>query len=71
MTAQVNRQFMIPMSPSVGTAATRVSDFVRMNPLEFHGLKVDEDPQEFIKRTYKIVDIMGVTPIEKTDLDAY
>ncbi|MDV3170455.1 MAG: hypothetical protein Q8811_01670 [Candidatus Phytoplasma australasiaticum] len=30
------------------TPASRVRDFTRMNPLEFHGSKVDEDPQDFI-----------------------
>jgi len=36
-----------------------------MNPLEFHGSKVEEDPEEFIDEVYKILMIMGVTPVEK------
>ncbi|WMV24398.1 hypothetical protein MTR67_017783 [Solanum verrucosum] len=32
----------------MGTTATRVRDFTGMNPLEFHGSKVEEDPQQLI-----------------------
>ncbi|WMV13677.1 hypothetical protein MTR67_007062 [Solanum verrucosum] len=39
-----------------------------MNPTEFHGSKVKEDPQELIDKVYKVLDIMGVTPIEKVEL---
>ncbi|WMV32807.1 hypothetical protein MTR67_026192 [Solanum verrucosum] len=34
-------------------------DFPRMNPPEFHGSKVDEDPQEFIDGMFKIVELWG------------
>ncbi|WMV09227.1 hypothetical protein MTR67_002612 [Solanum verrucosum] len=50
---------------------TRVRDFMRMNPPKFHGLKVDEDPQEFIEGIHKIVNIMGVTLVEKAYLAIY
>ena len=42
-----------------------------MNPLIFHGSKVDEDPQEFIDEIYKILLIMGVGPNEKEEVVAY
>ncbi|XP_049394693.1 uncharacterized protein LOC125858984 [Solanum stenotomum] len=36
------------MNPNVGTAASRVRYFMRINPSEFYGSKVEKDPQEFI-----------------------
>ncbi|KAK4733448.1 hypothetical protein R3W88_007709 [Solanum pinnatisectum] len=51
--------------------ASRLRDFVRMNPLVFLGSKVGEDPQEFVDEVYKVVNVIGVTSIEKAELDAY
>ncbi|WMV42302.1 hypothetical protein MTR67_035687 [Solanum verrucosum] len=48
MTTQENREVVSPMNPNMGTVATRIRYFTRINPPEFHGSKVDEDPQEFI-----------------------
>ncbi|WMV55302.1 hypothetical protein MTR67_048687 [Solanum verrucosum] len=42
-----------------------------MNPPEFHGYKVEKDPQEFIDEVYKVLMIMGVTQVEKKELTAY
>ncbi|WMV14241.1 hypothetical protein MTR67_007626 [Solanum verrucosum] len=58
MTNQDNREVTAHVNPSVGTVATRIKDFTMMNPLEFHGSKVDEDPQEFIDEMYKIVSVL-------------
>src|SRR5687767_15806115 len=52
------------------TPASRVRDFTRINPPEFHGSKVDEDPQAFIDEIAKVVTIMGVTLEEKAELAA-
>ena len=32
---------------------------------------MDEDPQGFIDEVFKVVYVMGVTPREKAELDAY
>ncbi|XP_049363339.1 glycine-rich cell wall structural protein 1-like [Solanum verrucosum] len=42
-----------------------------MNPSEFHGSKVEKDPKEFVEEVYKVLDIMGVTSVEKEELAAY
>ncbi|WMV29248.1 hypothetical protein MTR67_022633 [Solanum verrucosum] len=71
MTTQVNREVVALVNPILGTAVIRVREFTRMNPLEFHGLKVCEDPQEFVYEIYKIVEIMEVSIVEKAELSAY
>ncbi|WMV50320.1 hypothetical protein MTR67_043705, partial [Solanum verrucosum] len=57
--------------PRTTTVGERVRDFMRMNPLVFHGSKVDEDPQEFIDEVCKILTIMDVGACEKAKLAAY
>ncbi|WMV18689.1 hypothetical protein MTR67_012074, partial [Solanum verrucosum] len=52
------------VNPNVGTTTTRVRDSTRMNPLEFYGSEVEEDPQEFIDEVYKGLMIMGVTSVK-------
>ncbi|WMV46728.1 hypothetical protein MTR67_040113 [Solanum verrucosum] len=59
------------MNLNVGMTTTRISNFTRINPLDFHGSKVDEDPHEFIDDAYKIIEIMGVSMVEKVELATY
>lgn len=55
---KANREFSIP--PQTPTSTTKAWDIMRMNPLEYHGSKVDEDPIEFLNEAYRIVASMGV-----------
>lgn len=59
------------VAPHVPTPTTKVRDFARMNPPEFHGSKVDKDAQEFIDEVYKVLTVMGVTSKQKVELAAY
>lgn len=61
--AQANKEG-VPQ-PNASTPVSTIRDFMRMNPPTFHGTKVDEDPQGFIDKVFKVVDAMGVTPREK------
>ena len=42
-----------------------------MNLPEFHGSKVDEDPQAFMDEVSRVVTIIGLTFEEKVELAAY
>ncbi|WMV13973.1 hypothetical protein MTR67_007358 [Solanum verrucosum] len=52
MTTQANRYVIAPMNPNMGMMVTRIRHFIRINPPEFHGSKVDDDPQEFINEVF-------------------
>lgn len=51
--------------------ATRVRDFMRINPLEFYGSKMAEDPIEFIREAYLIMVVIGIPFKEKAKLVDY
>ena len=51
--------------------ASCLRDVTRMNPPTFCGSKVEEDPQEFIYKIYKILYDMGLSTSEKAELATY
>ncbi|XP_049414705.1 uncharacterized protein LOC125877459 [Solanum stenotomum] len=71
MTAQANRDVGPRVNANESTAASRLRDFVTMNPLFFLGSCIGEDPQGFLDEIYKIVDGMGVSSREKAELASY
>ncbi|XP_055835162.1 uncharacterized protein LOC129903640 [Solanum dulcamara] len=56
MLAQVVANQGVFAPPNAPTLASRVRDFAKINPPEFYGSKVEEDPQEFIDEVYKIIE---------------
>ena len=71
LTAQDNRCEVDTANPIGEMSATRVREFLRMNPPEFHDSKVEKDPNWFIDKVYKVLAIMGVYSIEKAELATY
>ena len=53
------------------SVATRVRDFVRMNPLEFLGSQTNEDPQHFLDEINKIFEVIQVTRNDRVELKSY
>ncbi|PHT90654.1 hypothetical protein T459_05767 [Capsicum annuum] len=58
-------------SAPVTSKATRVGQFMRMNPPKFTGIKVEENPQEFINKMENIFRVMHVEQVEGVKLSAY
>ncbi|WMV24214.1 hypothetical protein MTR67_017599 [Solanum verrucosum] len=71
MTTQDNREVIAPVNPNMGTTMIKIRDFTRMNHVEFHSSKVDENAQKFINEVYKIVGIMELSTVEKAELTTY
>lgn len=42
-----------------------------MNPREFCGSELEKDPNRFIDVLYKVLEIMGVSSIEKSEPSTY
>uniref|UniRef100_M1DMA9 Gag-pol polyprotein n=1 Tax=Solanum tuberosum TaxID=4113 RepID=M1DMA9_SOLTU len=68
LAAQANRDVVTYVNPNMNFVASTLRDLERMNPPEFLGSKVGNDPQEFVEEIYKIFDAMGVTSVEKVEL---
>lgn len=48
--------------------ASKIMEFLKMNPLEFGGSQVEEHQNDLIDEFYKVVLIMGVTSVGKVPL---
>ena len=59
--AQENRDVGPRCHDIESTTASGLREFVRMNPLIFHGSNVREDLQALLDEVYKIVHAMGVS----------
>ena len=53
-----NLRVPIPTNSNVGSTASRVKNFVRMNSPEFLGWKIGEDSQNFINDVKKIFEVI-------------
>ncbi|WMV38299.1 hypothetical protein MTR67_031684 [Solanum verrucosum] len=65
---QNNQRVPVSTNANVGSAAARVRDFVRMNPPEFLGSQIGEDPQNFIDEVKNIFEVMKVTGNDQVEL---
>lgn len=52
MASQQNRVAPIPIKQNFDAMTSRMKDFTWINPLEFHGLMFEKDPQEFFNKVY-------------------
>ena len=55
MTSQAHREVGPRVQRNDSTMASHLKNFKRMNPLMFHGSKVNEDPQDILDKVYKIL----------------
>lgn len=51
--------------------ATRVSQFMKINPSTFTGVKVEEDPQAFLDKMEKMFRVMQTTNVEEVNFATY
>ncbi|TMX05034.1 hypothetical protein EJD97_003169, partial [Solanum chilense] len=63
LATQVARDTRVQVNPNDNTPASRIRDFTIMNPPTLYGSKVEEDPQGFIDKVFKVLDAMGVSSI--------
>ena len=71
MTHQNNRVHD-PMNENSGSAAARIRNFVRMNPLEFFGSQTNnQNPQNFFDEIKKIFEVMKVAGNDGVELVSY
>ena len=60
-----------PQQQGGDSAATRIHDFMQMNPPKFYGSKSDEDPQLFLEEVWKITQVMHVSEERSVELAVY
>ena len=68
----LNNRVHDPMNENSGSAAARIRNFVRMNPLEFFGSQTNnQNPQNFFDEIKKIFEVMQVTRNYRVELASY
>ncbi|KAK4721277.1 hypothetical protein R3W88_011510 [Solanum pinnatisectum] len=50
---------------------SRIHEFLRMNPSNFTGSSVTEDPENFMEKIQKVFEIMHIADTERVELAAY
>lgn len=68
LTPQENRDVVSPAKPIRGMGDFTIRVFLRMNPPEHSGSKMEKDPNRFIEEVYKVLAIMEVSLVEKAEL---
>ncbi|WMV40962.1 hypothetical protein MTR67_034347 [Solanum verrucosum] len=71
MTNQNNKQVLVPTNRNGGLVAAWVRDFARMNPPEFLGSQVGEDPHNFIDEVKKILGVIQETDNGRVEMTSY
>ena len=71
LATQVAREGRVQVNPNSNTTTSRIRDFTRMNPPTFLCSKVEEELKGFIDEVFKVLDVVGVSSLEKSELAAY
>lgn len=61
---QVNREEVASANPTGGMVPNRVMEFLRINPSEFYGLKIDEDPNALLMRCIRSLQSCEYLPLK-------
>ena len=64
MTVQTKREVVPRVLPIASTMDSRLRNFIRIIPHMFYGLKVNEDPKDFIDEVFNILYEIGSTSKE-------
>ncbi|WMV24828.1 hypothetical protein MTR67_018213 [Solanum verrucosum] len=71
LATQVAGDARVQVNSNASTTVSRIRDFTRMIPPTFFVSKVEEYLQGFIDEVFKVLEVMGVSSQEKSELDAY
>lgn len=68
ITTQVDRQGASPVGSQDTPDTLRICKFLRMNPLEFMGLKLNEHSKNFVEKTQKVIQVMHIADVKCVEL---
>lgn len=71
MALLVATQFEYGASVTPFFGDTRVGQFMRLNPLTFIGVRVEDDPQSFLDKIQNIFYLMHATNVEGVEFSTY